>query len=189
MVLRTVGPQTIGRYLGFAIGDGVGEEEWDGQHHEGARDLEGIGRPIRRKEEHIIEEIDESSDAGHPRIPIPSAHRGSADSDIKVDDDDSKVGGSAPTVTVTRSISGASNATLRGLSLSQLGLQDDRSSAEILLPTSTALRPTRSEKPASAGWQDGASTSLMWNWPVLRVTSRASASGRTADCLPALCER
>lgn len=134
MVLRTVGPQTIGRYLGFAIGDGVGEEEWDGQHHEGARDLEGIGRPIRRKEEQIIEEIDESLDADHPRIPIPSSHRGSADSDIKLDDDDSKVGGSAPTVTVTRSISGASNATLRGLSLSQLGLQDDRSSAEIILP-------------------------------------------------------
>jgi hypothetical protein len=134
MVLRTVGPLTIGRYLGFAIGDGVGEEEWDGQHHEGARDLEGIGRPIKRKEEHIIEEIDESLDPDHPRIPIPSSHRGSADSDIKLDDDDSKVGGSAPTVTVTRSISGASNATLRGLSLSQLGLQDDRSSAEILLP-------------------------------------------------------
>jgi hypothetical protein len=134
MILRTVGPLTIGRYLAFAVGEGLGEEEWDGQHHEGAKGLQKVARPILRKEGHIIEEIDLSLE---PQTPVRSNHRDSTDSDIKVDDDDSKVGGSAPVVTVTRSISDASTTTLRArrvFEMSKLGLEDESSSAEAYLP-------------------------------------------------------
>ncbi|KAK4683696.1 hypothetical protein P7C73_g6536, partial [Tremellales sp. Uapishka_1] len=51
MVLRTVGPCTVGRYLGFAVGDGIGEEEWDGQNEEAARGLENVGKAWRDPDE------------------------------------------------------------------------------------------------------------------------------------------
>lgn len=50
MVLRTVGPGTVGRYLAFATGEGIGEEEWEGQTEEGARGLEGVAKPMRRRD-------------------------------------------------------------------------------------------------------------------------------------------
>lgn len=46
LILRTIGPGTIGRYLSFAVGDGIGDEEWDGQTGEGARGLEDVAKPL-----------------------------------------------------------------------------------------------------------------------------------------------
>ncbi|WVQ62231.1 uncharacterized protein L199_000370 [Kwoniella botswanensis] len=46
LVLRTVGPLTVGRYLSFALGDGIMEEEYSGQSEEGARSLNGIAKII-----------------------------------------------------------------------------------------------------------------------------------------------
>ncbi|BEI83846.1 hypothetical protein CcaverHIS002_0404500 [Cutaneotrichosporon cavernicola] len=46
IVLRTVGPSTVGRYLEFAIGDGIGDEEWDNQDDEGAKGMEKVARTL-----------------------------------------------------------------------------------------------------------------------------------------------
>ncbi|WVQ70965.1 hypothetical protein IAR50_000490 [Cryptococcus sp. DSM 104548] len=46
LILRTVSPVTVGQYLAFATGDGIGEEEWEGQNEEGARGLEKVGKPL-----------------------------------------------------------------------------------------------------------------------------------------------
>ena len=46
IVLRTIGPTTIGRYLGFALGEGVGPEEWTGQDVAPARGLEHVGQQL-----------------------------------------------------------------------------------------------------------------------------------------------
>jgi hypothetical protein len=46
LILRTIGPGTLGRYLNFAVGDGIGEEEWDGQTEEGAKGLEDVAKPL-----------------------------------------------------------------------------------------------------------------------------------------------
>lgn len=43
-ILRTIGPATLRRYLNFAIGDGIGEEEWDGQTGEAAHEIEHVAR-------------------------------------------------------------------------------------------------------------------------------------------------
>jgi hypothetical protein len=46
LILRTIGPGTLERYLSFAVGDGIGDEEWDGQAEEGARGLEDVAKPL-----------------------------------------------------------------------------------------------------------------------------------------------
>lgn len=46
LVLRTIGPATIERYLSFAVGDGIGYEEWNGQTEEGARGLEDVAKSL-----------------------------------------------------------------------------------------------------------------------------------------------
>jgi hypothetical protein len=46
LLLRTVTPVTISRYLSFAVGDGIGEEEYDGQTDECARGLEDVAIPL-----------------------------------------------------------------------------------------------------------------------------------------------
>lgn len=56
MVLRTVGPTTIGRYLSFATGGGIGEEEWPGQNADGAKGLEEVAQKIKVHEESEEEE-------------------------------------------------------------------------------------------------------------------------------------
>ncbi|OCF45359.1 hypothetical protein I317_00882 [Kwoniella heveanensis CBS 569] len=47
MTLRTVSPVTVGRYLGFAMGDGIGEEEWHGQTEEGIKSLSNVAKIIQ----------------------------------------------------------------------------------------------------------------------------------------------
>lgn len=51
MIPRTVGPATVGRYLAFAVGDGIGDEEWGGQTEEGSKGLEDVAKrlDIRRE--------------------------------------------------------------------------------------------------------------------------------------------
>lgn len=46
MILRTISPVTVARYLAFSTGAGVGDEEWSSQDEEAARGLESIGRTI-----------------------------------------------------------------------------------------------------------------------------------------------
>ncbi|ODN84502.1 hypothetical protein L202_00435 [Cryptococcus amylolentus CBS 6039] len=46
MILRTVSPVTVRQYLAFATGDGIGEEEWEGQSEEGAKGFEKVAKPL-----------------------------------------------------------------------------------------------------------------------------------------------
>ena len=95
-ILYTIGPGTVKRYLGFAIGDGIGEDEWDGQTEEGARGLEAIGREVKLRK---VSEVRE------------------AESEVKHGDENGKVGGQAIT---SRTISETLTSKLRGNP--QLGL-------------------------------------------------------------------
>jgi hypothetical protein len=49
-ILRTIGPLTVARYLDFAIGLGIGPEEWEGQNSEGAKGLSEVAIHIDRRE-------------------------------------------------------------------------------------------------------------------------------------------
>jgi hypothetical protein len=88
MVLRTVSPSSVGRYLGFAIGDGIGEEEWDGQDEEAARGLEAVAQVLLDAERSEVKQNQAS--------PKQSSynHRDSTASEAR-HEDDVKVG-SAP---------------------------------------------------------------------------------------------
>lgn len=116
IVLRTVGPATVVRYLGFAIGDGIGEPEWDGQDDEGARGLEKIARTVSsgltaHESDEWISEV-ESDGASHDFHEVASPgqipHRTSTDSSAS-DEGNVKVGDT----TVSRSASVKSNSTAR----------------------------------------------------------------------------
>ncbi|WWC66355.1 uncharacterized protein I206_100256 [Kwoniella pini CBS 10737] len=99
IILRTVGPLTITRYLSFALGDGIGEEEYSGQTEEGVNSLLGVSKDIldvdggsrRTSDEDLVEDAlhsinhtpQSSSDSGkignssqeslrHGGIPIPA---------------------------------------------------------------------------------------------------------------------
>jgi len=88
LILRTVGPWTVMRYLDFAIGHGLGEEEWDGQTEAGARGLEELGRTMRVRRESEISDPE----------------------DMKGGDENGKVGGPD----LARAVSHSSTFTLRG---------------------------------------------------------------------------
>lgn len=79
MILRTVGPWTICRYLNFAIGDGLGPEEWIGQAREPTYGIEQVARRLH------FEEDGEVADLTPAR---PWSARSSIDSDTKVEDDE-----------------------------------------------------------------------------------------------------
>ena len=85
MVLRTVGPATIGRYLAFAMGDGIGEEEWDGQHEESARGYALVAHPVK-----VVRE---------PSSPISTDHIDTLISPLSdtSSDDESKIGDTSAT--------------------------------------------------------------------------------------------
>nr|XP_019049196.1 hypothetical protein I302_02977 [Kwoniella bestiolae CBS 10118]OCF28126.1 hypothetical protein I302_02977 [Kwoniella bestiolae CBS 10118] len=67
-ILRTVGPLTVGRYLSFALGDGIEDEEFPGQSEEGVKALSGIAKYIQNEED----DHDREESARHGGIPIPS---------------------------------------------------------------------------------------------------------------------
>ncbi|WVO17887.1 hypothetical protein L204_105585 [Cryptococcus depauperatus] len=46
MILRTIGPLTVNQYLAFAVGDGIGAEEWEEQDEEGAKSLQNVARSL-----------------------------------------------------------------------------------------------------------------------------------------------
>lgn len=82
MVLRTVGPGTVGRYLSFAVGGGIGDEEWEGQDEEGARGLGGVAKPMSN--------VDDTASTDHDTsLPLSNP------SSTSLSDDGTKVG-SAP---------------------------------------------------------------------------------------------
>lgn len=121
IVLRTVGPATVVRYLEFAIGDGIGEVEWEGQDEEGARGLEKIARTVssgftaHESDEWISEvESDSASHEFHDATSPGMMHRTSTDSSAS-DEVHMKVGDS-----VSRSGSVKSNATARPTTASTL---------------------------------------------------------------------
>lgn len=135
MILQSVGPMTFGRYLGFAIGEGVGEEEWPGHADEGASHLAGVARPIPGR---YTRSSHTSDDHIHPPTPDSRDERAASES-TRLEEDEGKVS-DFPSVQpgVTRSPSGASTATLsayQSLSLSERGrrpsvsAQSDTSSA------------------------------------------------------------
>ena len=97
MILRTVSPSSVGRYLGFAIGDGIGEEEWEGQDDEAARGLENVAQkfPDRQSSDQAARASRQGphSTQSSPRKSSYN-HRDSTASDGK-HEDDVKVG-SAP---------------------------------------------------------------------------------------------
>ena len=45
LILSTIGPATICQYLNFALGEGIGAEEWDGQYVESAKGFEHVAKP------------------------------------------------------------------------------------------------------------------------------------------------
>lgn len=51
MILRTISPASVVRYLRFAIGDGIREEEWDGQSEASATDLKELGRVMQHRKD------------------------------------------------------------------------------------------------------------------------------------------
>ena len=96
MVLRTVSPCSVGRYLGFAIGDGIGEEEWDGQDDEAAYGLEHVAQvlPERLDSSTVPRKSNRHSHSNTSPRKTSFTHRDSTASDGK-HEDDVKVG-SAP---------------------------------------------------------------------------------------------
>ncbi|WWD17908.1 hypothetical protein CI109_102353 [Kwoniella shandongensis] len=100
MILRTVGPLTVGQYLAFAVGDGIGEEEWDDQDSEGAKGLHGVARQLTDGDTSLVSRVEEEEDMVEDVLrPISHSPRLSTDSDIKVRDDDSKVSETSETPT------------------------------------------------------------------------------------------
>lgn len=90
-ILRTIGPATICRYLNFAIGDGIGEEEWDGQTEQSAQGLESVARRFRSVSKTEVEAGGELLGAGLDSTRHRRSNRSSTDStssDVKVEDDD-----------------------------------------------------------------------------------------------------
>ncbi|WVF70896.1 hypothetical protein IAT40_005691 [Kwoniella sp. CBS 6097] len=86
MTLRTVSPVTVGRYLGFAVGDGIGEEEWAGQTEEGIKSLSNVAKvihtdssyPSSRPDEDDEDQVEEALHS------IKNSPRNSTDSETKV---------------------------------------------------------------------------------------------------------
>ncbi|KAL1410578.1 hypothetical protein Q8F55_004591 [Vanrija albida] len=129
IVLRTVGPATVGRYLSFAIGNGVGEEEWTGQDDEGAYGLETIARTMSSgftAHAESDEWVSESDEGDLPDLPgAPPGHRMSTDSNV--DDVVAKVSD----VSVSRSASIRSSSTLRPGGSSVLVQVDEEADANL----------------------------------------------------------
>ncbi|WVR05851.1 hypothetical protein IAU60_002877 [Kwoniella sp. DSM 27419] len=85
ITLRTVGPVTVARYLGFAIGDGIGEEEWPGQDGLGIKALSGVAKVIRHDNLYSAGQFDEDEDLVEETLhAVKNSPRHSTDSDTKV---------------------------------------------------------------------------------------------------------
>lgn len=82
IILRTVGPWTLCRYLNFAIGEGIGEEEWRGQAKEPAWGLQRVARSFR------IEEDGEGPADTRNRMRSARSSTDSTGSSIKIEDDE-----------------------------------------------------------------------------------------------------
>lgn len=116
IVLRTVCPQTVNRYLYFAIGHGIGEEEWDNQDDEGARGMETVAKTVASGFVHTSAE-DWSSVSGSDESSPTRGARLSTDSNSSTYSDEgpsvAKVEGEISHRSVTRSDSIRSTSTVR----------------------------------------------------------------------------
>jgi hypothetical protein len=150
IVLRTVGPSTVGRYLEFAVGDGIGDEEWDHQDDEGAKGMEKVARTLssgftqHESDEWVSEIESETASAAcdnSPRqalveSPLPEIemsppeipHRTSTDSVLS--DEFAKVSDHS----VSRTSSMKSNATARPTSAQKLVRVDEAQPRSASLP-------------------------------------------------------
>lgn len=82
MILRTVGPWTINRYLSFAVGEGLGEVEWPTQADEPAYGMHRAARSCH---------VEEDEEDAAPNSRRPWSARSSTDStssNTKVEDDE-----------------------------------------------------------------------------------------------------
>lgn len=116
IVLRTVCPQTVNRYLYFAIGHGIGEEEWINQDEEGARGMESVAKTVASgfvnssaDDWSSMEGSDESRPGRVPRLSTDSNSSSYSDDGPSV----MKVEGDSSVKSVTRSDSVRSTATVR----------------------------------------------------------------------------
>lgn len=90
MILRTVGPSTIRRYLAFAVGDGIGNEEWPNQTEECAKGLEDLAEPVS---------VAKSATEHAPSIPgslEAQSQTASPNPNNSAGDEEGKVGHAAP---------------------------------------------------------------------------------------------
>ena len=83
MILRTVCPFTLCRYINFAIGDGLGDEEWRGQTKEPAPGIKHVARRL-----HIEEEGQTVTAPAPGRFRSARSSTDSTGSNIKIDDDE-----------------------------------------------------------------------------------------------------
>lgn len=142
IVLRTVCPQTVNRYLYFAIGHGIGEEEWHNQDEEGAKDMESVAKTLSSGFTHTsaedwssMEGSDESAPARVPRLSTDSNSSSYSDDGPSV----MKVEGETGDKSVTRSDSVRSTATVRpgqsGLAaLSTPTVEEEGSETSYIMP-------------------------------------------------------
>jgi hypothetical protein len=88
-ILRTVGPGTIGRYVGFALGDGCGPDD-----DSVGQGLEGVARPLPKTmcAEEEPEEPEEEGEEDQSIYRQSSIHRDSTDSTDSKAEEDCKVG-------------------------------------------------------------------------------------------------
>ncbi|WVQ97260.1 hypothetical protein IAU59_004371 [Kwoniella sp. CBS 9459] len=84
MTLRTVSPVTVGRYLGFAVGDGIGEEEWPGQTDQGIKSLSNVAKTTQSTDSVSPLDEDDEDQVEEALHSIKNSPRHSTDSDTKV---------------------------------------------------------------------------------------------------------
>ena len=106
MILRTISPATIARYLAFSTGAGIGEEEWSSQDEEAARGLENLGHPLPNGRKDTATSGTPDSESG----PIVRA----GDARQMDDQERSKVTDTSTPRRPTRQSSGHSTDTIRG---------------------------------------------------------------------------
>lgn len=142
IVLRTVCPQTVNRYLYFAIGHGIGEEEWSNQDDEGAKDMDTVAKTVASGFTHTSAEdspLATRSDESHQPDSTP---RLSSDSNSSAYSDDApsimKVEGENSKNSVSRSDSVRSTATVRpgvsGLAALSAPIEEEGSLSTYVMP-------------------------------------------------------
>ncbi|WRT64111.1 uncharacterized protein IL334_001040 [Kwoniella shivajii] len=88
LVLRTVGPITVRRYLSFAVGDGIGDEEYSEQNEEGMMSFSGVAKFIQERSDgsHVYRQPSDEDLVEEALHTIGYNSRSSNDSGTKISD-------------------------------------------------------------------------------------------------------